>query len=182
VVAGYSLTCTTTGFIEPNCPSSAKPARTPPPWFFDEIDAIAAERTGGVGDSTVVECVVSQLLTELDGLEELEDVVVIATANRSNLIDDALLRPGRVDRHVAVDVPDEDARRQIFAVHTRDKPLADNVDLNDIAEQTEDCVGADIEAVCREAAAVAVREYVDTGGDLDDVPLRGRAQRGHPER
>nr|WP_101349517.1 CDC48 family AAA ATPase [Haloarcula taiwanensis] len=139
--------------------------------FFDEIDAIAAERTGGVGDSNVGERVVSQLLTELDGLEELEDVVVIATTNRPDLIDDALLRPGRLDRHIAVEEPDEDARRDIFAVHTRDKPLADDVDLDDLAERTEGYVGADIEAVCREAAAAAVREYVGSDGELDDVAL-----------
>ncbi|MFB6222446.1 MAG: CDC48 family AAA ATPase [Haloarcula sp.] len=139
--------------------------------FFDEIDAIAAERTGGVGDSNVGERVVSQLLTELDGLEELEDVVVIATTNRPDLLDDALLRPGRLDRHIAVEEPDEAARRDIFAVHTRDKPLADDVDLDDLAERTEDYVGADIEAVCREAAAATVREYVGSDDDLDDVVL-----------
>jgi len=90
--------------------------------FFDEIDAIAAERGGTSSDSGVGERVVSQLLTELDGLEALEDVVVIATTNRRDLLDDALLRPGRFDRHINVDVPDEAARRQIFAVHTRDRP------------------------------------------------------------
>jgi transitional endoplasmic reticulum ATPase len=128
--------------------------------FFDEIDSIAAERGRGVGDNNVGERVVSQLLTELDGLEELEDVVVIAATNRPDLIDDALLRPGRLDRHVAVDEPDEDARREIFAVHTRDRPLAEDVDLDALAERTEGYVGADIEAVCREAAQTAVREHV----------------------
>nr|WP_226008103.1 AAA family ATPase [Natrinema salinisoli] len=129
--------------------------------FFDEIDAIAAER-GGSTDAGVGEHVVSQLLTELDGLEELEDVVVIATTNRPDLLDDALMRPGRFDRHIHVDAPDEDARRQIFAVHTRDRPLADDVDLGTLAERTDGYVGADIEAVCREAASVAVRQYVGT--------------------
>ncbi len=128
--------------------------------FFDEIDAIASERGRGVGDSNVGERVVSQLLTELDGLEELEDVVVIATTNRPDLIDDALLRPGRLDRHVAVDEPDEAARREIFEIHTRDRPLADDVDLDELVERTDGYVGADIEAVCREAATIAVREYV----------------------
>ena len=99
--------------------------------FFDEIDAIATERGRNSGDSGVSERVVSQLLTELDGLEALEDVVVIATTNRPDLIDSALLRPGRLDRHVHVPVPDEEARRKIFAVHTREKPLADDVDLPD---------------------------------------------------
>ena len=128
--------------------------------FFDEIDAIASERGRSAGDSNVGERVVSQLLTELDGLEELEDVVVIATTNRPDLIDDALLRPGRLDRHVAVSEPDEAARREIFEIHTRDKPLADAVDVDELVERTDGYVGADIEAVCREAATIAVREYV----------------------
>jgi transitional endoplasmic reticulum ATPase len=103
---------------------------------------------------------VSQLLTELDGLEALEDVVVIATSNRPDLIDSALLRPGRLDRHVHVPVPDEAARRAIFDVHTRNKPLADDVDLDALASRTEGYVGADVEAVCREAAMSASREFI----------------------
>jgi transitional endoplasmic reticulum ATPase len=128
--------------------------------FFDEIDAIATERGRNTGDSGVSERVVSQLLTELDGLETLEDVVVVATSNRPDLIDSALLRPGRLDRHIHVPVPDETARRAIFAVHTRDKPLADDVDLDALARRTENYVGADIEAVCREASMAATREFV----------------------
>ncbi|MFW6018293.1 MAG: CDC48 family AAA ATPase [Halapricum sp.] len=138
--------------------------------FFDEIDAIATER-GGVGDNNVGERVVSQLLTELDGLEELEDVVVIATTNRPDLIDEALLRPGRLDRHVEVTEPDEDARREIFEIHTRDRPLAEDVDLDELAAETDGYVGADIEAVCREAAQVAVREHVDGDTDVDELEL-----------
>ncbi|MFB6305031.1 MAG: CDC48 family AAA ATPase [Haloferacaceae archaeon] len=139
--------------------------------FFDEIDAIAAERGRGVGDANVGERVVSQLLTELDGLEELEDVVVVAATNRPDLIDDALLRPGRLDRHVAVDEPDETARREIFEVHTRDRPLGEGVDLDALAERTEGYVGADIEAVCREAAQAAVRDHVraSTAGEERDA-------------
>ncbi|MFB6308766.1 MAG: CDC48 family AAA ATPase [Haloarculaceae archaeon] len=142
--------------------------------FFDEIDAIAAERGHGVGDAHVGERVVSQLLTELDGLEEMEDVVVIATTNRPDLIDDALLRPGRLDRHVEVAEPDADARREIFRIHTRDRPLADDVDLDELVERTEGYVGADIEAVCREAAQIAVREYVrsdDESVTVDEIEL-----------
>jgi transitional endoplasmic reticulum ATPase len=144
--------------------------------FFDEIDAIASERGRGIGDSNVGERVVSQLLTELDGLEELEDVVVIATTNRPDLIDNALLRPGRLDRHVAVGKPDEAARREIFEIHTRDRPLADDVDLYELVERTDGYVGADIEAVCREAATIAVREYVraTASGDaasVDEIEL-----------
>ena len=128
--------------------------------FFDEIDAIAGERGQRMNDSGVGERVVSQLLTELDGLEDLEDVVVVATSNRPDLIDSALLRPGRLDRHVHVPVPDEAARRAIFTVHTRSKPLADDVDLDSLARRTEGYVGADVEAVCREAALAASRELI----------------------
>ena len=128
--------------------------------FFDEIDSIATERGKNSGDSGVGERVVSQLLTELDGLESLEDVVVIATTNRPDLIDSALLRPGRLDRHVHVPVPDEDARRKILEVHTRNKPLADDVDLDAIARKAEGYVGADIEAVAREASMNASREFI----------------------
>ncbi|ERH07876.1 MAG: AAA family ATPase, CDC48 subfamily [Halonotius sp. J07HN4] len=128
--------------------------------FFDEIDAIATERGSNSEGSGVGERVVSQLLTELDGLESLEDVVVIATSNRPDLIDSALLRPGRLDRHVHVPVPNEDAREKIFAVHTAEKPLADDVDLDTLARKTEGYVGADIEAVCREASMAASREFI----------------------
>jgi transitional endoplasmic reticulum ATPase len=137
-------------------------ANAPTVVFFDEIDSIATERGQRTGDSGVGERVVSQLLTELDGLEELEDVVVIATSNRPDLIDNALLRPGRLDRHVHVPVPDRDAREAIFEVHTREKPLADDVDLADLADRTEGYVGADVEAVCREAAMAATREFVNS--------------------
>lgn len=130
--------------------------------FFDEIDALAMQRGSNSGGSGVSERVVSQLLTELDGLENLEEVVVIATSNRPDLIDDALLRPGRLDRHVHVPVPDEDARREIFNVHTvkKGKPISDDVDLDVLAEKTEGYVGADIEAICREASMEATREFI----------------------
>jgi transitional endoplasmic reticulum ATPase len=128
--------------------------------FFDEIDAIAGERGRNASDSGVGERVVSQLLTELDGLEGLEDVVVIAASNRPDLIDDALVRPGRLDRHVHVSTPERAARREIFAVHVEGRPLAEGIALDDLAARTEGYVGADIEAVCREAATVAVREFV----------------------
>ncbi|OYR47293.1 AAA family ATPase [Halorubrum sp. Eb13] len=138
--------------------------------FFDEIDAIAAER-GGSTDANVGERVVSQLLTELDGLEEMEDVVVVATTNRKDLIDDALLRAGRIERHLRVPRPDAAARREILSVHCRGRPLADDVDVDALADRTDGYVGADIEAVCREAAAEAVREYV-RGDDVDADGIR----------
>ena len=151
--------------------------------FFDEIDSIAGERGQRSGDSGVGERVVSQLLTELDGLEELEDVVVIATTNRPDLIDQALLRPGRLDRHVHVPVPDAEARRKIFEVHTRDKPLADGVDLGSLADQTEGYVGADIEAVCREASMAASREFINSvePDDVDETVGNVRVTPGHFE-
>ena len=137
-------------------------ANAPTIVFFDEIDSIAGERGQGASDSGVGERVVSQLLTELDGLESLEDVVVIATTNRPDLIDSALLRPGRLDRHVHVPVPAEAARRKILEVHTRNKPLADDVDLDAIASRTDGYVGADIEALAREAAMAASREFINS--------------------
>jgi transitional endoplasmic reticulum ATPase len=130
--------------------------------FFDEIDAIATERGQNTGESGVSERVVSQLLTELDGLETLEDVVVVATTNRPDLIDSALIRPGRLDRHVHVPVPDEAARRAILDVHTKHKPLADDVDLNEVASRTDGYVGADIEALAREASMNATREFINS--------------------
>ena len=151
--------------------------------FFDEIDSIAGERGGGQTDSGVGERVVSQLLTELDGIEEMEDVVVVATTNRPDLIDSALLRPGRLDRHVHVPVPDEEARRAIFAVHTRDKPLADGVDLNSLARRTDGYVGADIEALCREASMAATREFINSVNpeDIGDSVTNVRVTMDHFE-
>lgn len=132
--------------------------------FFDEIDALASERGSGTGDNNVGERVVSQLLTELDGLENLEDVVVIATTNRPDLIDSALLRPGRLDRHIHVPIPDAESRRAVLDVHARDVPLADDVDLGELSHRTEGFVGADIEALVREATMQATRNLVT---DLD---------------
>jgi len=159
-------------------------ANAPTVVFFDEIDSIATERGQRSGDSGVGERVVSQLLTELDGLEELEDVVVIATTNRPDLIDPALLRPGRLDRHIHVPVPDEEGRRRIFEVHTRSKPLADDVDLDDLAARTDGYVGADIEAVCREASMFATREFINSVDpeDIDDSVGNIRVTADHFDR
>jgi transitional endoplasmic reticulum ATPase len=126
--------------------------------FFDEIDSIASVRSGASSDSGVTQRVVNQLLTEIDGLEELQDVAVIAATNRVDIMDPALLRPGRFDRHVKVGDPDEKARLAIFKVHTKDMPLADDVDLEYLAKNTEKYVGADIEAVCREAVMLTLRD------------------------
>jgi len=129
--------------------------------FFDEIDSIAPKRGMDIGSSGVTEKVVNQLLTELDGLEEPKDVVIIAATNRPDILDPALLRPGRLDRIVLVPVPDKKARLDIFKVHTKNMPLAEDVDLEELAEKTEGYTGADIEAVCREAAMIALRENLN---------------------
>jgi len=127
--------------------------------FFDEIDAIAGMR--GVEENRAVERVVNQLLTEMDGLEELEGVVVIGATNRPDIVDPALLRPGRFDRLVYVRPPDRNSRLAIFRIHTRNMPLASDVDLEELADMTEGYVGADIEAICREAVMLALREEIN---------------------
>jgi transitional endoplasmic reticulum ATPase len=136
--------------------------------FFDEIDAIASAR-GSDNGSNVNERVVSQLLTELDGLESLEDVTVVATTNRPDLIDSALLRPGRLDRHIHVPVPDKQARKKIIEVHTEDKPLGSTVNIDFIARKTEGYVGADLEALIREAALIATRSLVRDAETQDEL-------------
>ena len=124
--------------------------------FIDEIDAIAPRR-GSVGDSHVLDRVVNQLLTEMDGIQELKDVVVIAATNRPDIVDPSLLRPGRFDRLIYVPPPDEKARLEILKVHTRRVPLADDVDLAEIAKETEYYTGADLAALVREAAMNVLR-------------------------
>ena len=129
--------------------------------FIDEIDAIAPRRGGRSSDSGVGDRVVNQLLTELDGIESLEGVTVIAATNRPDMIDPAITRPGRIDRSVEVEVPDEEARKKILDVHTKDMPLADDVDLDELAVRTEHFVGSDIESLCREAAMISLRRDMD---------------------
>ncbi len=139
--------------------------------FFDEIDAVTPQR--GIGADTVVtERVISQILTEMDGLEELHDVTVVAATNRPDLVDPALLRPGRFDRLVYIPPPEADARRQIFDIHTKGKPLASDVDLAGLTKRTEDFTGAEIAAVCNEAAMLSIRDYVAAGGSLDDKAVK----------
>ena len=129
--------------------------------FFDEIDAIASARSGNDTDSGVTKRVVNQLLTEMDGLEELQDVAIIAATNRPDILDAGLMRPGRFDRHIQVKEPDEEARLAIFKVHTKDMPLKDDVDLEKLAKNTDGYVGADIESVCREAAMLTLRNDLE---------------------
>jgi transitional endoplasmic reticulum ATPase len=124
--------------------------------FLDEIDAIAPRRGGG-SENGVTERVVNQLLTSIDGMESMEGVTVMAASNRPDIIDSALLRPGRFDRLILVPLPDEEARRSILGIHTRAMPLKE-VDLDRLVHATEGYVGADLENLCREAAMTSLRE------------------------
>ncbi|MCW4045478.1 MAG: CDC48 family AAA ATPase [Candidatus Bathyarchaeota archaeon] len=128
--------------------------------FFDEMDSLTPTRGSGMGDSGVTERVISQLLTEMDGILTLHDIVVIAATNRPNLIDPAVMRPGRFDRLIYVPEPDEQSRLQIFKLYTKDMPLSKDVDLNQLAAATKYYSGADIESLCREAAMHALRRDV----------------------
>lgn len=128
--------------------------------FFDELDALAGKR--GVETGTkVTERVLNQLLAEMDGLEGLKDVTIIGATNRPDMLDSALLRPGRFDRVILVDVPDEMSRKKIFEVHTKDTPLAQDVDINELVHLTDGFVGADIESLVREAAMNTLRRIPD---------------------
>jgi len=137
--------------------------------FFDEIDSIAPVRGGGYGDSHVTERVISQLLTEMDGLEELRGVVVIAATNRPDIIDPALLRPGRFDKLLYVPPPDIEARKEILKIHLRKKPLAEDVDIEELARRTEGYTGADLAAVCNTAVLLAIREHIVGNKDPEEV-------------
>ncbi len=141
--------------------------------FLDELDAIAPQR-GVSFDSHVTERVISQILTELDGLEDLHNVTVIAATNRPDMIDPALLRPGRFDRLVYIPIPNLEARKKIFEIHTRNKPLADDIDLALLAKQAEGFTGADIASVCNEATMLSIRDFVLNGGDLSEENIKKR--------
>ncbi len=127
--------------------------------FFDEIDAIAGER-GRFASSQVTEQVVSQLLTEMDGLEGLKDVILLAATNRPELLDAALLRSGRFGRHIEIPMPDINARREIFKIHLKSKPLADDVSIERLAEILDGYTGADIQAISEEATLLTIRKNI----------------------
>src|SRR3989344_5101258 len=129
--------------------------------FFDEIDSIVPRR-GRSLDSSVTERMVNQLLTEIDGLQELNDVIVIGATNRPDILDPALLRPGRFDRIILTPIPDQKSRLKIFHIHTKSIPLSKDVNLEILAEKTPDYVGSDIEALCREAVILALRKDKET--------------------
>ena len=130
--------------------------------FFDELDAVAPRRGRSEGDAHVTERVISQMLTEMDGLEDLKGVVVIGATNRPDIIDEALLRPGRFDRILEVPFPDKEARKDILKIHTRRKPLDNTVDMEKLVELTNGLTGADIAAIVNAAAMSAIKEHVAT--------------------
>lgn len=138
--------------------------------FFDEIDSITPIRGTG-SDSHVTERVISQILSEMDGLEELHNITIIAATNRPDIIDPALLRPGRLDRLVYIAPPDEKSRYEIFKIYLSDKPLGNDVDIEKLSEDTENFTGADIAAVCNEATMLAIREYVNSGKSTDEASI-----------
>ncbi len=129
--------------------------------FFDELDAIAPTRGRDHGDSHVTERVISQLLTEMDGLEILTNVVVIGATNRPDIIDPALLRPGRFDRILYVSPPDRDSRLQIIKIHTKKKPVAGDVNIEQLADKTEGYTGADIASLSSAAIMLSLREHIE---------------------
>jgi transitional endoplasmic reticulum ATPase len=139
--------------------------------FMDEIDSIAPTRGGGF-DGHVTERVISQLLTEMDGLESLHNVVVIAATNRPDMIDPALMRPGRFDRLVHIPMPDLEGRKKILEIHLKNKPLATDVDVADLAKRTGGYSGADLSALVNEGIMLAIRAIVAKGGDLSKDSLQ----------
>ncbi|HTU09407.1 MAG TPA: CDC48 family AAA ATPase [Allosphingosinicella sp.] len=131
--------------------------------FIDELDSLVPARGGGLGEPQVTERVVNTILAEMDGLEELQSVVVIAATNRPNLIDPALLRPGRFDELIYVSVPDQAGRRHILGIHTKNMPLAEDVDLDELARRSERFTGADLEDLVRRAGLFALRGSIEAG-------------------
>ncbi|MDY0304736.1 MAG: AAA family ATPase, partial [Sphaerochaeta sp.] len=141
--------------------------------FFDEIDALVPKRGTYMGSSHVTESVVSQILTELDGLVELKNVMVLGATNRPDMLDEALLRPGRLDRVIYVPPPDRESRRKIFEVYLRNKDiLAKDVNIDELVDRTEGYVGADIEALVREAKLAAMREFITAMGEKSEEERR----------
>jgi transitional endoplasmic reticulum ATPase len=129
--------------------------------FIDELDSLVPARGGGLGEPQVTERVVNTILAEMDGLEELGSVVVIGATNRPNLIDPALLRPGRFDELIYVSVPDEGGRRHILGIHTKKMPLAEDVDLDSLAARTDRFTGADLEDLVRRSGLFALRNSLE---------------------
>ena len=135
--------------------------------FLDEVDALVPKRGSGGSNSHVTENVVSQILTEIDGLEELNNVLIIGATNRLDIVDEALLRPGRFDRIIKVPNPDAKGRKHIFEIHTKNKPLGNDVKISEIVRLTDDFSGAEIAAVANRAAITSLKRYV--GGKIKNV-------------
>ena len=130
--------------------------------FLDEVDALVPKRGSGSSDSHVTENIVSQILTEIDGLEELHNVLIIGATNRLDIVDEALLRPGRFDRIIQVGNPDSKGRKHIFEIHTKKKPLDSNIDMKKLVEITDGFSGAEIEEVCNRASLYGVKRFVES--------------------
>jgi len=147
--------------------------------FIDELDSLVPARGGGMGEPQVTERVVNTILAEMDGLEELNNVVVIGATNRPNLIDPALLRPGRLDELIYVGPPDLAGRKRILEIHTKGMPMAKDVDLGSFAERTERFTGADLEDLVRRAGLTALRRGIDsaevTAADFEAALTETRA-------
>ena len=157
--------------------------------FFDEIDSIAPIRGAG-GETAVTERVVSQLLTELDGMENMHGVVVLAATNRADMIDPALLRPGRFDKIIQIPLPDKDSRKQILKINTDQIPAVtdtndpEHVDLEKIAEITEGMSGADVASIANTAVSLVIHEYLDSHPDaktIEDSSKEARVTMKHFE-
>jgi transitional endoplasmic reticulum ATPase len=140
--------------------------------FFDEIDSLIPARGAGSADSHVTERVLSQFLVELDGIDELKGVLVLGATNRPDILDPAVLRPGRFDEIVEIPIPDTKDRQEIFEVHLRDKPLAPGISSNDLAARTEGISGAEIASICKKAALRAVRRGVEEAKDAPDEEVK----------
>lgn len=154
--------------------------------FFDEVDALVPKRGSYMGSSHVTESVVSQILTELDGLEELKDVTVIGATNRPDMLDPALMRPGRMERHIYVPPPDAESRKKIFEVYLKDANaiLTGDVKIDDLVATTDGYVGADIEALVREAKLGAMREFIKVMAgkseqEMSDAVVNVRITKAH---
>jgi len=146
--------------------------------FFDEIDSVVPRRGSSSTDAHVTERVISQFLTEMDGIEELKGVVVLAATNRLDMVDPAILRSGRFDILFELPKPDEKTREEIFKIHTKNKPLAKEINLKEFAKDTEGKVGADIESICRKASMLAIREYIEAQSSKSSAQQSGASPQG----
>jgi len=147
--------------------------------FLDEIDSLVPRRGSSSTDAHVTERVISQFLTEMDGIEELKGVVVLAATNRLDLVDPAILRSGRFDLLFELPVPDEKTREEIFRIHTKNKPLSKDVDFKKLVKETEGRVGSDIEFVCRKASMFAIREFINHRKTSRDKKMDFKISRQH---